>query len=122
VGVRKTVIVEDDQAIRQSLADICRLFLDVEPAEAATAREALAILETERPAVVLLDLVLPGEGGEWLLAELVRLGWRDELHVVVMTAQTESERIADQLGADGVLAKPFSLERVTQVLREAGAA
>ncbi len=117
----KTIIIEDDPAIRESIAEICRLFLNIDPLQAGSADEALAVLEGQRPAVVLLDLVLPGEGGEWVVQEIERRGWRDEVRVILMSAHADTDDTAQRLGVFGLLRKPFSLHNVTEVLQQAGA-
>jgi DNA-binding NtrC family response regulator len=117
----RTIIVEDDAAIRQSLVDICRMFLEIEPEEAASAHEALDLLEASRPAVLLLDLVLPDAGGEWLVAEINARGWAEDVRVIIMSAQPDAEATAKRLHVYDTLAKPFSLSVVTEKLKNAGA-
>ncbi len=121
MGFGRTLIVEDDPAIRQSLADVCRLFLQIEPEQAGTAREAVALVERHRPAVLLLDLVLPDESGEWVIAQIRERGWSDDVRIIVMSAQNEMQDKAHAVGAWDSLEKPFSLQVVTEKLRNAGA-
>lgn len=117
----KTIIVEDDPGIRESLAEICRMFLDIEPLEAATAEEALLLFQEQRPAVALLDLYLADKGGEWIVEEVRRRGWGDEVRMVIMSAHSDAAETAARLHVYDVLHKPFSLKDVTELLEKAGA-
>jgi DNA-binding NtrC family response regulator len=118
----KTLIVDDDLSIRETLVEVCREILEITPLEATSAREAIAALEKNRPAVVLLDLTLPDESGEWVAEEIQRRGWADEVRTIVLSARSSAGESAEQLGAYGFLSKPFSLADVVSVLKEAGAA
>jgi two-component system phosphate regulon response regulator OmpR len=66
-----------------------------------------ARLGIERPALVVLDLMLPGEDGLSLLRRLRDAG--DDLPVVMLTARADGvdRIIALEQGADDYLAKPF---------------
>ncbi len=90
---------------------------------AADGVEAIRAVETERPDLVVLDLMLPGMSGLDVLGELRRRGETQDLPVILLTARREEkDRIEGlQLGADDYLAKPFSPQelvlRVGAVLR-----
>jgi two-component system phosphate regulon response regulator PhoB len=93
---------------------------------AATGEEALASVESERPDLVVLDLMLPGGLSGWdvLRSLRARPEWA-EVPVIVLTARgAEEDRLTGfRAGADDYVAKPFSpLElvlRVGAVLRRA---
>jgi two-component system phosphate regulon response regulator PhoB len=90
---------------------------------AADGVEAIRAVETERPDLVVLDLMLPGMSGLDVLGELRRRGETQDLPVILLTARREEkDRIEGlKLGADDYLAKPFSPQelvlRVGAVLR-----
>ena len=71
-------------------------------------REALAALRTQRPAVVLLDLMLPDCDGSQLAAQFAALGCSD-LPIVVLSAAPDLQRRAEALGASAWLRKPFDI-------------
>ena len=116
----KIMIVEDDPAIRESLGEICRMLLNVEPLQAASADEALALFSEHRPVVALVDLFLSGDGGESIVREIHQRGWQDDIRVIIMSAHRDAAAVAERMGVFGVLHKPFSLQDVTQVLEAAG--
>lgn len=117
----RTIIVEDDAAIQGSLVEICRDVLGLEPVTASTAIDAMARIESARPAVVLLDLTLPDHDGRWVAEQIRERGWQDQVRIVVLSAQTGVEDKAAALGAFAFLAKPFSLNDVLETLRKAEA-
>jgi two-component system phosphate regulon response regulator PhoB len=77
---------------------------------AANGTEALKLARTERPDLVILDLMLPGVSGYDVLAELRRVDETRDVGVILLTARREEvDRIRGlTLGADDYLTKPFS--------------
>ena len=84
--------------------------------------KALELLEGPQPALVILDLMLPGVDG-WEITR--RLRARGDTPIIMLTARREEiDRIAGlELGADDYVVKPFSpqelVSRVRAVLRRA---
>jgi DNA-binding response OmpR family regulator len=124
-GDRPTVLVVDDEpVVREVVATYLRRdgFDTVEAGDGLTARE---LIERHPPALVVLDVMLPGIDGlelcRWIRA-------RSETAVILLTARgDESDRIVGlELGADDYVSKPFSPRelsaRVRTVLRRAPAA
>jgi len=83
-------------------------------------RDLARILDAERPALVLLDLVLPGSDGIELMAQVPALA---ELPVIFISAYDRAETLARALdaGADDYLVKPFSATELTSGIRERSA-
>jgi CheY-like chemotaxis protein len=100
------LVVDDDPAILATVADILALF-DYPVVTAADGAEALRLATELRPALVLLDLRMPGIDG-WDVARTLRARGL-AAPILVMTAAQDARRWAEQLGADGYLAKPFDL-------------
>jgi two-component system, OmpR family, phosphate regulon response regulator PhoB len=90
---------------------------------ASTGAEALQAAREERPALVVLDLMLPGMSGFEVLEQLRATEQTREVAVLMLTARREeADRIRGlSLGADDYLAKPFSPQelvlRVAAILR-----
>jgi len=90
---------------------------------AADGVEALHAVETERPDLVVLDLMLPGTSGLDVLRELRERPETREIPVILLTARREErDRIEGlSLGADDYVSKPFSPQelvlRVGAILR-----
>jgi two-component system phosphate regulon response regulator PhoB len=95
---------------------------------AATGGEALAAAARERPALVVLDLMLPDRSGYDVLERLRADDATRGVPVLMLTARgAEADRIRGlSLGADDYMAKPFSPQelvlRVAAILRRAAGA
>jgi DNA-binding response OmpR family regulator len=118
----RVLIVEDDESTAEAMA----FHMRAAGIEAVVANDGLAGLRSLRsrpPDAVVLDLMLPGTDG-WHVIREVRT-WAPRLPIIVVTARTnEHDRVEVlSIGADDVMAKPFSmrelLARVTAALRRA---
>jgi DNA-binding response OmpR family regulator len=108
------LIVEDDEALRALLARHLRAH-GWAVIEAGSSEEATAALAAgAHPALVLLDINLPGETG-WDLLRSGVLGGADAPPVVVVTATTVGPRRLREFGVAGYLPKPFALETLLGV-------
>jgi CheY-like chemotaxis protein len=100
------LVVDDDPAIRDAVRDV----LEAAGMRVATAQDGADALEqvlAEAPRLVLLDMRMPVMDG-WRFAQALRE--RDlALPVVVMTAAADARRWAEEIGAQGFVAKPFAV-------------
>jgi DNA-binding response OmpR family regulator len=125
-GMARILVVDDEPHI----LDVVRAYLAREGHEVTTATDGDAALERvaiERPALVVLDVMLPRRSGFDVLRELRAAGPAPA--VIMLTARDELvDRVAGlEIGADDYIAKPFEprelVARVGAVLRRtAGAA
>jgi two-component system chemotaxis response regulator CheY len=103
------LVVDDDASIRQTVREI--LDLEGYPVETASdGREALRQVERHEPSLVLLDMRMPGLDGWGFAREIRQRGI--ELPILVMTAAENARSWADEIGADGYVAKPFELDEL----------
>ena len=121
---KKILVVEDEKDVR----DLVRYNLEQDGfavLEAEDGELALALVRRERPALVILDIMLPGMSG----LDICRVIRHDEevarVPVLMLTAKAaEVDKIVGlEVGADDYVTKPFSprelLARVKAVLRRA---
>lgn len=116
-SARPTVLlVEDESSIAIPFASALRRE-GFEPVLASTAAEARDAWRATRPAVVLLDLMLPDGDGRQLVGDL--RGELGDVPVIMVTARgTETDRIVGlELGADDYVVKPFSSAEVAARIR-----
>ena len=120
----RILVVEDERDIAALISyHLTKEGYRVRTAEGGT--EALEAVTSERPDIVLLDLMLPGFSGYEVLTEMRRRPQLAEVPIIVLTARREeADRIKGfELGADDYLTKPFSprelVLRVAAVLRRA---
>ena len=120
----RILVVEDERDIAALVAyHLTKEGYRVRTAEGGT--EALEAAASERPDLLILDLMLPGLSGYEVLGELRRRPELTEVPVIVLTARRdEADRVKGlELGADDYVTKPFSprelVLRVGAVLRRA---
>jgi DNA-binding response OmpR family regulator len=119
---RTILLVEDDPDIRRLLAIRLR-HAGYDSIEAADGSEGLRCLHEHRPALVILDIGLPGLDGWHVLQRIRDIS---DVPVMILTARgLEAERVRGlQSGADDYLTKPFGQQelvaRVGALLRRAG--
>jgi DNA-binding response OmpR family regulator len=115
-----TILVVDDE---EAIAEAVRARLQSEGYRVVVAYDgpqAIDVHTTERPDLVVLDLMLPGMDGLEVCREIQREGWTP---VLMLTAKTEEADVVAgfAVGADDYLTKPFSLRelavRVRAILR-----
>jgi len=116
----KSILVIDDT---HSILNFLRISLEALGAKfhgAVTAAGGMALCETVRPDLVILDLNLPDKEGLNILPRIKRLEKERKLPVVVLTAHKEQEILsaAMDVGADAYVLKPFVLEELVNTLEE----
>jgi DNA-binding response OmpR family regulator len=118
----KTILVVDDEP---NIIKLIRLYLINEGYSvecASTGREALHKFAAARPALIVLDLMLPEVDG-WDVCKQVRK--ESDVPIVMLTARSDDvdKIVGLELGADDYLTKPFNprelVARVKAVLRRA---
>ena len=118
------LVVDDEETIRE----VVRRYLERESylvKEAADGYEALRIIQNDPPALIVLDLMLPGIDG---LSLTQRLRQDRQIPIIMLTAKSEdSDRIRGlDIGADDYITKPFNpqevVSRVRAVLRRSDSA
>lgn len=119
---RLILVVDDESNIRE----LARMYLERDGYQVAVARdgaEALRQIEALRPAMVILDLMLPEIDG-WEVCRRVRA--LSDLPILMLTARDDDvdKIVGLELGADDYLTKPFNprelVARVRAILRRTG--
>ena len=113
--LRKILIVDDHPLIRAALRSLldCRAPWEV-VGEVATAREALALVSSESPDLVLMDVALPGMDGVIATREILRRAPRTR--VLILSAHVHPWDVAQALSAG---ACGYALKSDTNVLMTA---
>ncbi|HXU73582.1 MAG TPA: response regulator [Polyangia bacterium] len=112
------LLVDDDQDLRDSVADLLRQ-RGYTVATAEDGHAALAIIAGARvPCIVLLDLVMPGMDGWKFLAVVQADPTLSAIPIVIASAHAATHAPA---GTAGVLRKPFDFDELfTMVARHCG--
>ncbi|HEY2030267.1 MAG TPA: response regulator transcription factor [Myxococcales bacterium] len=107
---RIVLVVDDDPDILQTLA-LCLSTEGYKVLMAGNGQEALDLLSGERPACVLLDLMMPIMDGWQFVSELETRGWR-RMPILVLSADRAVQQHSTKLRAEAYLAKPFDLDEL----------
>lgn len=102
-----SVVIDDDESVRESLPDLLREFGFVARAF-SSAKEFLSSGCLDETSCLILDIAMPGMSGPELQQELKRGGY--EIPIIFITGQRDETirtRVLKQ-GAAGFLFKPFS--------------
>jgi len=117
VGIR-ILVVDDDPDIRA----LARRALTQDGHivnEASSGKEALALIEAEAPDLLVLDLLMPEQGGLEVLGILRSMPATAALPVVLLTAMDDeaSTRAGFELGATDYVTKPFTIPQLAARVR-----
>jgi len=115
MGLGKVLVVDDELEVRQVLREfLSRRGYDVTTASGGA--EAVAIVETVKPDLILLDVAMPDMDGVETLKRIVAI--EPTLAVIMVTANsdigTTSKLLA--LGAVDYVPKPFDLDYLDQAV------
>ena len=103
------LIAEDDQAIVEVM-NIILTEAGYETAVIAEGNGVISAVKERKPDLLLLDIWLSGEDGGELAKKLKADEVTRDVSVVMISANTETEQIAKDSGADGFLRKPFDID------------
>jgi two-component system chemotaxis response regulator CheY len=113
---RHILVVEDTEEIRGLIVDT--LTEEGYAVECASnGAEALAAVERDAPALVLLDLHMPVLDGWGFSRALAARALR--IPIVVLTAATNAARYSNEVGAVGCIRKPFALMDLIKTVDQA---
>lgn len=109
----KALVIEDDPDIRGLLERHLRV-LGYEVALADTGELGLDLALSDPPDVVVVDIVLPGKDGRWVIRELRAHPTTRNCHVIVTSVLDAHDVLVE--GVDGMLPKPFDRAAIRQAL------
>lgn len=115
----RVLVVDDEPDIRATVSAM----LEIEGyavAEAANGADALAVVETDPPDLILLDMRMPVLDGWAFAAEMRRRN--HSIPIVVMTAARDAARWAGEVAAAAFVAKPFGYDDLISAVEQAAPA
>lgn len=121
MGVQRVLLVDDDIHIREIAAFALEEIGSMDVVTCAGGEEALETVGRWTPDVIVLDLMMPGMDGRETLTALQRKLGSECPPVVFLTAKGRPEKVEalKELGAVGVLGKPFDPLTLGEALRAA---
>ena len=105
----RILYIDDEADIREIAQMALELDPDLEVRTCASGPEGIEAAAAWMPALILLDVMMPGMDGPAVFAALRDRPETRDIPVVFITARTQAQEVAGfvALGALGVLAKPF---------------
>ncbi|MDP6439060.1 MAG: response regulator [Candidatus Brocadiia bacterium] len=105
---RKILVVDDEEHVREMI-ELRLTRFGFQVLHASTGEEALEMTEREMPALVLLDVMLPGVDGFQVCAQLKDNDATRDIPVMMLTAKGEAKDIirAFDAGAVDYIVKPY---------------
>jgi len=112
----KILIVDDEVGIR--LMVVRMLGGDYTVLEAADGEEAVTLTRLHKPSLVLMDILMPGKDGYSACHEIKTDLETRSTPVVMVSAigHKLNERLSAEVGADGYITKPFSVEKLLEAI------
>jgi len=117
----KILVVEDDF----SVSELVKTVLEEEGYSVITApsaERAKEIIDDEKPALAMIDIILPGQGGMDLILDL-HASWPN-LGIILTSGKIDMNKstfkvLAHQFGVIAILPKPFTIDELLETVKEA---
>ncbi|MFW5792614.1 MAG: response regulator, partial [Desulfohalobiaceae bacterium] len=115
---KETILVVDDEEDIRAVADDLFTSYGYTVLLADTGEKALEVLEKEKVDLVLLDLGMPGMGGQRCLEEIVKTG--PETRVIIASGYTTHDIVKNPAahGAKACISKPYRLDQILSLVRQ----
>jgi CheY-like chemotaxis protein len=117
---REPILIIDDNALNSKLAYLLLSGEGYDVRTAADAEEALSVLKTYHPRLILMDIQLPGMDGLELTRRLKADSATREIMIIGLTAYAmkgDREKIM-AAGCDGYIAKPIDTRSLPGLISE----
>ncbi len=117
--MKKILIVEDEKDIRESLKDLLEM-KGFEVLTAMNGKEALFVASTQKPDLILSDIMMPEINGIELLKIIQQNNDLIDIPFIFLTAKVDNESIRNgmNLGADDYLTKPVKKNELLDVIKK----
>ena len=112
------LVVEDDSVIRQVIGEVLEE-RGLRVASAGNGAEALAALDVERPAAVVLDLLMPVMHGWAFMESYFQKTDGAAIPIVVVSVNPILPRSFDKFGVRTCIGKPFQVNELVQAVEDA---
>jgi CheY-like chemotaxis protein len=112
----RILVIEDNEAVRSLIVAILH---DHTVFEAGNGREGLEVFNAQAPELVITDMIMPEMGGLEMIAELRQA--EQVPKIIAMSGSLsfppdQAKAVAEELGVERVLSKPFSLNDFLQAV------
>jgi len=116
----ETILLVDDESSLLETGEELLSFMGYEVITASSGEEALEVIEKERERIslVILDLMMPGMGGEKCLGEILKT--EPSMKIIVASGYTASSAAweIEEKGAAAFIKKPYQLDELSKIIRD----
>ncbi|MEA5128862.1 MAG: two-component regulator propeller domain-containing protein [Proteiniphilum sp.] len=111
------LIVEDDDEIRSMIKEL--LSTDYSIVEASNGREALRIVNTQRPILVISDIIMPEMSGVEFVKIMKAQEFTSHIPIILLSSKNsiESQIEGFESGADAYINKPFNFRHLEVIVK-----
>jgi len=116
----EAILIIEDNPLNLKMMDYLLTVNKYEVHKATDAKEALSLLKTFQPALILIDIQLPGMDGLELTRKLKAEPLYQQIPIIAITAyamETDKEK-ALAAGCDGYIAKPIDIKTLPGIIAE----
>ncbi len=109
------LVVDDDEGI----VEVIQIVLEGEGYEIITcmnAEDLRLLLNTARPDLILLDVLLLGQDGRKICRSLKSDPQTSHIPIIMLSAHSDVRNDADDSGADDFLEKPFDVDELIKIV------
>jgi DNA-binding response OmpR family regulator len=105
---KRILLVDDDESTKSVVTAILMMH-GYEVITYADCRDIIENVQKHQPALVIMDLWLPGTGGEYAARMLKSASSTCHIPVVLFSSEEELSQIMERIGAEGSIRKPFDM-------------
>ncbi|MEL6310097.1 MAG: response regulator [Chloroflexota bacterium] len=113
-----TIVVAEDDELTRYLLKLSLEETNHEVKAVTNGREAIQLIIMEKPAVIVLDLMMPGVNGGEVITQVRDTPELADTPIIVVTGTAQPETIAGTEQADLILSKPIPIDTLIAEIRK----
>lgn len=116
--MQKTIVVADDD---QAIVEVMKIVLEQYGYSVVSITNGACIIqevEKTMPALIFLDVWLSGYDGSEITKKIKNNEKTKHIPIVIISANNNTQRIAQEAGADAFMTKPFDINDITAVVKQ----
>lgn len=113
----KIVVVDDHQIVRDGISALLMKYNDIEIiGEASNGEEAITLLQSLKPYVLIIDIAMPKKDGIQASKEILEI--HKDLNIIIFSSHAENENLskAIEIGVKGILPKNTMREELVEAI------
>jgi len=114
----KVLIADDSSFMRTVIKNYLKNFQGLTIVEAVDGQDALEVYKTEKPDLILLDVIMPKLNGLDVLKKIRETDKSTKVVIITSVGQSSVVEEAMSLGAERYITKPFRYEDLVEIINE----